>query len=201
MKSSQSKWDRNDKYRSDFLKTNKGLFGCIYICVYCGRPMLRKTMQVDHHLAVNHVKHNPLLKLWFGVNNTARNAMGYLVSSLTGKPYKKLSGVNVTYNLLPACPKCNREKSDKGGMWVVRGYIGGTIWKILNQINNLCIYAWHNPVIRAAIIGALAFLVLQYVLTGAGLIANIISAINSALNYFMTGVNVASGRLLTTKLL
>jgi hypothetical protein len=33
------------------------------------------------------------------------------------------SGINSTWNLVSACERCNRGKSDSRGLWVVRGYI------------------------------------------------------------------------------
>jgi hypothetical protein len=32
-------------------------------------------------------------------------------------------GINRTFNTIAACPRCNRLKSDKGGLWIVRGSI------------------------------------------------------------------------------
>lgn len=155
----KSKWDRSSSYREDFLKTNKGLLGgWLYFCVYCGRPITRKTMQVDHHIAVNYVKTNPLLKLYFGIGNMFSNLAGWIVH---GSNWKKNRGVNVSYNLVPACSNCNKAKSDKGGLWIIRGMIGGTIWKLLNAVNNLLIALFTKP-LGLAVIGTalLAFLLL-----------------------------------------
>ncbi len=189
----QSKWDRDDNYRKEFLKHNKGLFGCIYICAYCGRPMLRSTMQVDHHLAINHVKHSPMLKLWFGLNNIAHNAVNRIKCAVTGEKFVKMQGVNVAYNLLPACPKCNNKKSDKGGMWTVRGYIGGTIWKILNGINNVFLWAWSQPIFRLAVIGFLAITVLQFAIGGTGLIAAMLGWADAFFKSLAAGIGVLFG--------
>ncbi len=137
-----NKWDRSENYRTEFMKRNKGLFGKLYICVYCGRIITAKNLQVDHHIAINYVKRNPFLKLYFGIGNMISNLFGYM---LHGKNWKKNKGVNVSYNLVPACKKCNRDKSDKGGLWIVRGIIGGTIWKILNAVNNLILAIFKTP--------------------------------------------------------
>lgn len=149
----KSKWDRGDSYRSDFLKHNRGFFGKLYFCVYCGRPITRKNMQVDHHIAINFVKKNPLLKLYFGVSNVITNFFGRIVH---GKKWKKNSGVNVTYNLVPACPKCNNAKKDKGGLWIIRGMIGGTIWKILNLLNNVVYTLFKPPLGPFILVGGIA---------------------------------------------
>lgn len=149
----KSKWDRGESYRKDFLKYNKGLFGCLYFCAYCGRPITRKNMQVDHHIAINFVKHNPLFKLYFGICNVISNFFGRI---LHGSKWKQNKGVNVTYNLLPACPRCNNKKSDKGGLWIIRGMIGGTIWKVCNFVNNLLVRLFTPPVGPIILVGGLA---------------------------------------------
>ena len=138
----KSKWDRSDGYRTEFLKYNPGLFGCLYFCVYCGKPITRKNMQVDHHIAINLVRHNPLLKLFFGIGNVFSNIFGKL---LYGKSWTTNKGVNVTYNLLPACPRCNHKKLDKGGFWIIRGMIGGTSWRTVNLVNTLFIKLFSTP--------------------------------------------------------
>lgn len=44
-------------YRSEYFKHNPGLFGCIWKCAYCGRPLFgRHAVQVDHIVPLN----NPL---------------------------------------------------------------------------------------------------------------------------------------------
>ena len=149
-----NKWDRSTSYRKDFFATNKGLLGgWLYFCAYCGKPLTRKKVQVDHHIAINYVKHNPLQKLYFGIGNVFSNIGGSL---LHGKNWKKNEGVNVSYNLLPACARCNQKKSDKGGIWIVRGMIGGGIWKILNTINNLFIALFTKPLGLLTLASALA---------------------------------------------
>lgn len=182
-----SQWARADNYRSEFLKRNKGLFGCIYLCAYCGRPMTRKTMQVDHHIAVKRVQKNPLYKVYLGTVNTFMNISGRISSLVTGKKFVKSKGVNVTYNLIPACPKCNNRKSDKGGMWVLRGAIGGTIWKGLNAINNLFLWLFAQPIVKGILIGLVAFAVVQYFVLGTGVLATIAA--------FFQGIGAAIGTL------
>lgn len=152
------KWDRSEGYRKDFFALNKGLLGgWLYFCVYCGRPLLRKQVEVDHHIAINYVKHNPLLKVYFGISNIFSNLFGYI---LHGSKWKKNKGVNVSYNLVPACRRCNRAKSDKGGIWIIRGMIGGTVWKALNFINNIIVGLFTKPIgIVAILAGVLWFFI------------------------------------------
>ncbi len=35
-------------YRQEYFKHNKGLFGCIYFCSQCYKPILKKDVEVDH---------------------------------------------------------------------------------------------------------------------------------------------------------
>ena len=86
-----SKWERSEGYRGEFMKRNKGLFGKLYICVYCGKIITAKNMQVDHHIAINYVKKNPLLKIYFGFSNLISNFFG---SMIHGSKWKKNTGVN-----------------------------------------------------------------------------------------------------------
>lgn len=45
----RSKYD----YRTEYFKHNKGLFGCIYFCSQCGKPLLKKDVEVDHIVALS----------------------------------------------------------------------------------------------------------------------------------------------------
>ncbi len=49
---SQRKREKMD-YRYEYFKRNPGLFGKIYFCAYCKRPLLRKDVQVDHIMPLN----------------------------------------------------------------------------------------------------------------------------------------------------
>lgn len=188
-----SQWERADNYRAEFLKHNKGLFGCLYFCAYCGRPLTRKKMQVDHHIAVGRVQKNPLYKLYLGTVNTVINVVGLVTSLATGKKFVKSEGVNVRYNLIPACPKCNNRKKDKGGLWIVRGAIGGTIWKICNAINNLILWLISKPLVQGIIIGALAFAVIQYFAFGTGVIATLLGFGKAIMGFFAAITSVFVG--------
>ena len=85
---SQKKRDKMD-YRREYFKHNPGLFGCIWTCAYCHRPIIGKeNVQVDHIIPLNNVL-----------------------------------GRNARFNLVAACGKCNRAKSDKFDGRVVEGYV------------------------------------------------------------------------------
>ena len=49
---SQKKREKLD-YRHEYFKRNPGLFGRVYFCAYCKRPLLRKDVQVDHIIPLN----------------------------------------------------------------------------------------------------------------------------------------------------
>lgn len=171
-------WGHDHTYRKQFLSHNKGIFGRWYICAYCGKIISVEKMDVDHICAVNYVKHNLLIKLFFGTVNTISNIFGPIFK---GKKYKKKKGINVTYNLIPSCRKCNRgEKSDKGGIWIIRGIIGGTIWKLINMICNVFRIIFSKPGIVILGIAAVAGLLIY-----APQVTGFIEGIEAALKAFL----------------
>lgn len=60
MSSTQEKRQSFD-YRSEYFKHNKGLFGCIYFCAQCYRPLLRKDVEVDHIVPLSKMGPNSVL--------------------------------------------------------------------------------------------------------------------------------------------
>lgn len=84
---SQRKRSKMD-YRTEYFVHNPGLFGCVWFCAYCHKPILgRQNVEVDHIMPLNNVL-----------------------------------GRNSRYNLVAACRKCNRNKSDKVDGRVAVGY-------------------------------------------------------------------------------
>lgn len=49
---SQRKREKMD-YRQEYFRNNPGLFGKLYFCAYCKRPLFRKDVQVDHIMPLN----------------------------------------------------------------------------------------------------------------------------------------------------
>lgn len=45
--SKKPKYERSDDYRYQYIRAHPGFMGKYYLCPYCGRIMLKKTMQVD----------------------------------------------------------------------------------------------------------------------------------------------------------
>lgn len=52
---SQRKRDKMD-YRREYFRKNPGIFGCIWTCAYCHRPLIGKqNVQVDHIIPLNNI--------------------------------------------------------------------------------------------------------------------------------------------------
>ena len=81
-------------------------------------------MQVDHIYPVNGVK-------GIGLKGTAGKLFVTLVSLLHG-PSALKEGVNADWNKTAACPRCNGNKTDNMGLWVLRGYVGKYLFPVMN---------------------------------------------------------------------
>ncbi len=91
---------RSVNLKREWLKTHKSKY---YLCAYCGFPIKADKVTVDHIIPIHKVQ-----------------------KSYYAKTLLKLFGsksVNDTSNLCVACFKCNRKKSDKMGLWVLKGYL------------------------------------------------------------------------------
>lgn len=99
-------FERNETYRRDFIQHNPPHNGK-YRCVYCGHKVKKDDMQVDHVIAVKRAKKNPFYRCCIHKD------------------------INELSNLVPSCAKCNRRKSDKGGLWILRG----KFWKLFLPIH------------------------------------------------------------------
>ncbi len=94
---------RNTSYRKDFFENNKPKYGNKYRCIYCGRLFVKEKITVDHIYPVDAAKYkaNQVFLKLFGIKD-----------------------INCLKNLGAACERCNKRKSAKTGMWVVKGIIG-----------------------------------------------------------------------------
>lgn len=116
--------ERSTHYRSDYLKKHKGLFGTgLYFCAYCHSPVRKHKMTVDHIVSVYNAR--------------------------TNKKYRRLlerlsiQNVNDVRNLAASCFKCNSRKSSDGGFWIVRGYFGKSMLRVLTtEAIELFLGAW-----------------------------------------------------------
>ena len=121
---------RSNDYRHRYFSENKGLFGGLYFCTYCGLPMIRKKrMQVDHIHAVHKVRRSFWLRRRFK---------------------RKEKGVNCLSNLTVSCARCNARKGAKGGFWVLKGRLG-CLWVIIKLIITIVIVLMLVFVVRFAI--------------------------------------------------
>lgn len=95
---------RSSNYRKTFFANINPAFGNTYFCAYCGKPVGKEKITVDHLFPVGKVSRDIRLQKrirWFGIKD-----------------------VNSAKNLVPACSRCNQAKSTKMGIWLIKGYIG-----------------------------------------------------------------------------
>lgn len=104
-----NKYQRSTDYRRQFLRHNKGIFGGgNFFCSYCGKLLTPQRMTVDHLIPVNKVK---------------RKGFARLIMKIRG-----INNINDVNNLIPSCSNCNSRKSDKMGLWIIKGDIGKHPW-------------------------------------------------------------------------
>lgn len=108
MNSNQNKvryWRESNDYRSEYFKKNPGLLGCIWFCSQCGVPLKGKeNVQVDHIIP-------PSLfakKKYKGTRLVSNTSLLSIA-------------LNSSFNTVAICHKCNLEKSNKVGMYTVKG--------------------------------------------------------------------------------
>lgn len=110
--SKKLKYERSDDYRYQYIRAHPGFMGKYYLCPYCGRIMLKKTMQVNHIVSIS----------------LANKHRAYRVLVPDGN-------INNLHNLTASCPKCNNRKSDSGGFWIFLARFGvvfyAVIWLLL----------------------------------------------------------------------
>ena len=107
---------RSGDYRQRFFSTYPAAFGNCYFCAYCGIPLTKRKITVDHLIPVDKASKDPRLQ----------------------KKLKKAGyrDINDPRNLAASCLKCNRKKGTKTGLWILRGRVGriNAIWYIRHGI-------------------------------------------------------------------
>lgn len=98
----ENRYKRSTDYRRKYFKEKKPFLGKFYFCAYCGNMYTQKDITVDHIISINSAKSRKIQR----------------------KMERKNIDINSINNLTTACTKCNRRKSDKLGMWYIRGKIG-----------------------------------------------------------------------------
>lgn len=96
---------RSNDYRKRFFEDCEPNFGRDrYLCVYCGLPIRKENVTVDHLIAVK----------------KAQRSKFYL-RRLQNQGFESVNDVR---NLVPCCKRCNSHKGAKAGLWLVRGWLG-----------------------------------------------------------------------------
>lgn len=103
---------RGNSYRRKFFDTYRPAIGNWYLCAYCGKPVRKDKLTIDHLYPVGQIKRSAKLQ-------KKLMKMGY-------------ESVNDPRNLVPSCDKCNHKKAAKMGIWVIKGKIGRyfLVWMI-----------------------------------------------------------------------
>lgn len=100
----KKEWSRSSNYRDKFLKA----YTPPYRCRYCNKYLKTEFMEVDHLIPINQVK-----------------------TKASVRRILKRDGcddVNDVKNLVPSCHRCNKRKSDKMGIWYIKGKLGQYKW-------------------------------------------------------------------------
>lgn len=111
------KYERSNNYRQTFFSETTGP----YRCRYCNKKLQSNKVFIDHIVPVAKAQKKTSARLMLSM--------------------KKCDTVNDIKNLAPACEKCNKKKSDKMGLWIVRGWLGKykLYWILLRIIQISCI--------------------------------------------------------------
>lgn len=114
----QADYNRSKNYREKFIRMHPPDRHGKYRCVYCGRKIKTKEMQVDHIVPIGAVRRHPLLR-----------------AHMKGR-------VNDMSNLVPSCRKCNLKKSAKTGLrYRIRARLGSHegYWKFRKAVRTILI--------------------------------------------------------------
>lgn len=93
-------YERANNYRQTFFQRTKGP----YRCRYCNKKLSKDKVFVDHIVPVAKTQKS----------RTARMMLAM----------RRCGSVNDIRNLAPSCKDCNSKKSDKMGLWIIRGWFG-----------------------------------------------------------------------------
>lgn len=102
------KFTRSTTYRAEYFRHNPPDILNFWFCAYCGRPLSKKKVTIDHIISVKAAQ-------------TSRCARKKLTHH--GK-----NGVNDWHNLVASCRRCNSKKGTKQGIWLWRAWIGKQYW-------------------------------------------------------------------------
>lgn len=95
---------RSNTYRHTFFKYTLPFFKNYYVCAYCGKPLKRNKLTVDHIYPVSKVDKSQILQ-------EKLRKMG-------------ATSVNSYQNLVASCYRCNMRKGTEMGIWVTKARLG-----------------------------------------------------------------------------
>lgn len=103
------RYTRSSDYRDTFFDNNHGFFDNdkYYHCSYCGKIIKKENVSVDHLFPIHKVRNGNYTKFY-------RNLLSHF----------KINNINDKRNLIASCERCNKRKGKKGGLWIIRGFIG-----------------------------------------------------------------------------
>lgn len=95
---------RSSNYRKIFFANYDTVFKDYYICSYCGKLLKKEEVTVDHIIPIAKAQKNNFYRIIL----------------------RKLNIININdyKNLTCSCSECNFRKSNKAGIWIVRGFLG-----------------------------------------------------------------------------
>lgn len=110
-------YERASNYRQIFFSRTSGP----YTCRYCNKKLQKNQIYVDHIIPVSKAQKKHYARIILSVRHC--------------------TNVNDIKNLAPACKNCNLKKSDKMGLWVIRGWLGKyrLYWIMQKMLIFLCI--------------------------------------------------------------
>ena len=95
---------RTANYRQIFFTCKSPAFFGLYFCAYCGRLLSPKHLTVDH---------------LYPIGQASRS-----LEFQKDLKRKGLRSIDDPANLVAACNRCNRKKSDRTGRWIMKGRLG-----------------------------------------------------------------------------
>jgi 5-methylcytosine-specific restriction endonuclease McrA len=120
-------WRESNDYRQDYLRRNRGIGGYLYVCSQCFKPMFGKDrIQVDHIIPPSKFATKKRVRGHGGFFSTIGKAFGFGGGSKDKDSWVKTSVMsrflNHSFNCAAICGPCNRKKSNKINLQIVRGY-------------------------------------------------------------------------------
>lgn len=103
-----SQMKRSNDYRKKYFEKNQPFIGKYYFCAYCGRPLIKEKVTVDHIVSIRKAQKS--------------NVLQYLLN-------KKMSDINDDKNLVASCARCNQRKGQRISVaYMIRGFLGKRKW-------------------------------------------------------------------------